>query len=155
MATRSGRWSVLAAGAMAAILVLTACSPGRDRPEPPAGAPAADAPQFAEIAPEIAPEVAEAARAHLVRWLDGYMGEGVASQDRIWAYRLNRLTPQERPGQGTVYMATFSVRPFSEPSNWWAASGEPGEGGWIENKVQFLRITRDGESYTVERIAAA
>lgn len=84
-------------------------------------------------------------------WMKGYLQSYVdpyrPEPERLLAYDLNAI---RRWNGDDHYQVTYSVRPATEPTDWWAGSGEAGTDGWVRHKVKILRVVEVDGSYILQ-----
>ncbi len=92
------------------------------------------------------------------RWLGAYMNEDVLPDERLAAYRIEKIELVDKEPTGVaeqaefVFHVTFSVRPVVSVNQNWAAGDGGFNDGWFTNKGLYAMVLKDGLRYRLRLI---
>jgi len=75
--------------------------------------------------------------------------DSIPNDQRLLSYKLNEIRIISQSAYGFVFYLNYSIQGTNEATSWCAGNGEIKANGLVENKVWFVRVTKEGTTYTM------
>ncbi len=88
----------------------------------------------------------------IVEYLSRYKGIMVPQQEKLKDFSIEEIEGvKEKSGGKFRFIVTYSVKPAAKhQSNWIAGNGVTGQKGWINKKVAYVYVNKEGNTYSIE-----
>lgn len=78
-----------------------------------------------------------------------FTADSIPSEQRLLLFKLNQIRIFNQSAYCFIFYLEFSVQGTSEATSWYAGNGAGKANGLIENKVWFVRVAKEGNTYTM------
>ena len=76
-----------------------------------------------------------------------YTVGSIPEDQRLLSYKLNQIRIISQSAYGFMFYLDFSVQGASEATSWYAGNGSGKGNGFVEGKVWFVRVAKQGNAY--------
>lgn len=82
-------------------------------------------------------------------YLEHFKATTIPDHERLQGYKVNKLEITNQSANVFNFYVDYAVQGVSKNTDWVAGNGIVKDNGLIENKVWFVRVSKDGNTYSM------